>query len=235
MTPPVPRLVVLTDRQQVAAVGGDVATHAQAAARAGADAVVLREKDLPPDERRALAFALADALADTNTVLVVAGDSDLARAVGAGGLHLAADQPLPATPVGGLLLRSCHDDTEVARARRERVDAAVVSPVAATASKPGYGPPLGADGLRHLVATAGDVPVLALGGVTPDNVAGWCEAGAHGVVVMGAVMRARDPGEVVTRLRDALDHADRPQAAPPAAGLAAATTTATTTDRPETR
>ena len=205
MTPPVPRLVVLTDRRQVAAVGGDLVAQGGAAARAGADAVVLREKDLPPAERRTLALALADALAATDTVLVVAGDSDLARAVGAGGVHLAADQPLPATPVDGLLLRSCHDDAEVARARRERVDAAVVSPVAPTASKPGYGPPLGADGLRHLVAVAGDVPVLALGGVTADTVATWCGAGAHGVVVMGAVMRADDPGAVVGALRAALD------------------------------
>jgi thiamine-phosphate pyrophosphorylase len=51
---------------------------------------------------------------------------------------------------------------------------------------------------------AGDVPVLALGGVQPDTVAGALEAGAHGVAVMGAVMRAETPAKIVTRLLDQL-------------------------------
>jgi thiamine-phosphate pyrophosphorylase len=86
----------------------------------------------------------------------------------------------------------------------EGVDYVTVSPVALTASKPGYGPALGIDGLAALIEVAGDVPVLALGGVQPDTVAGALEAGAHGVAVMGAVMRAETPAKIVTRLLDQL-------------------------------
>ena len=70
----------------------------------------------------------------------------------------------------------------------------------ASASKPGYGPALGVPGLAQLVARTGK-PLLALGGVTsPADAAACVAAGAAGVAVMGAVMRARDPAELVAGL-----------------------------------
>ena len=55
--------------------------------------------------------------------------------------------------------------------------------------------PLGPDAL----APTG-LPVWALGGVDPTTAAACMAAGAHGVAVMGAVMRAPDPGAVVAEL-----------------------------------
>jgi thiamine-phosphate pyrophosphorylase len=49
------------------------------------------------------------------------------------------------------------------------------------------------------------VPVLALGGVDAANAASAREAGAHGVAVMGCVMRAADPAAVVRRLLREVD------------------------------
>jgi thiamine-phosphate pyrophosphorylase len=51
--------------------------------------------------------------------------------------------------------------------------------------------------VRRAVALAGDVPVFALGGVDADNAGSFIDAGAHGVAVVGAVMRADDPRSVV--------------------------------------
>ena len=68
----------------------------------------------------------------------------------------------------------------------------MISPVSPTPSKPGYGPALGPAGLAGLV-TAGP-PAYALGGVRPADVVGCLAAGAHGVAVMGPIMR--DPGLV---------------------------------------
>ena len=91
---------------------------------------------------------------------------------------------------------------ELADAATHGAAYATVSPVFATTSKPGYGPPLGLVGLRALVAGT-RVPIVALGGVGPDDVGVCLAAGATGVAVMGAVMTAADPGAVV---RELLDH-----------------------------
>jgi thiamine-phosphate pyrophosphorylase len=79
----------------------------------------------------------------------------------------------------------------VAAARDADADYATLSPIFPTASKPGYGPPLGVEALR--AAAESGLPVFALGGVLPENARSCREAGAHGVAVMGPVMRAQDP------------------------------------------
>ena len=75
-------------------------------------------------------------------------------------------------------------------------DYVTASPVFVTASKPGYGPALGLDGLARIVGRAPG-PVVALGGITPQNAALCFEAGARGIAVMGEVMRATDPQATV--------------------------------------
>jgi thiamine-phosphate pyrophosphorylase len=181
-----PRLLVLTDRSQATVPLRDAVA---AAVDGGARAVVLREKDLPDDERDRLADRLRALLDPVGGVLIRAG------AGGGTAVHLAAADPLPgARPA--LLGRSCHSPEELARARAEGCDYVMLSPVFPTASKPGYGPALGLAGLAALTPTA--PPTYALGGVRPADVAGCLAAGAHGVAVMGAVMRA--PGTVAAYL-----------------------------------
>lgn len=202
----VPDVVVITDRHQAAQAGHDVVEVVAAAVDAGAPAVLLRDKDMPAPERHALGRRLQSAVAAAGARLLVASDVGLAAQLRAHGLHLAAADP-PCPSWRGMVGRSCHDRAEVVAARREGVAYAFVSPVAASASKPGHGPPLGPAGLRRLVRAVGDQPLLALGGVTPGNVADWRAAGAHGVAVMGGVMRATDPGAHVRALRAAWDTA----------------------------
>lgn len=197
-----PTLIVITDRHATARAGRSVPQVVDAALDGGAPAILLRDKDLPPAARRSLGKELASLVADAGAQLLVASDVALARELGATGVHLASDDPPCREPVG-LLGRSCHNRDEVAAARTEGASYALVSPVTASGSKPGYGPALGPAGVRELVATAGDLPLLALGGVTPANAAHWREAGAYGLAVMGGVMAAVDPMATVTALLDA--------------------------------
>src|SRR5206468_8211399 len=117
--------------------------------------------------------------------LIVASDAELAGALGATAVHLAATDPAGALqiPHG----RSCHDAAEVRAAVAEGAAYVTVSPMFATSSKPGYGPAIGETGLRTLTDEAAGVPVYALGGVIPDRVTACTAAGAAGVAVMGAV------------------------------------------------
>jgi thiamine-phosphate pyrophosphorylase len=206
----VPRLLVLTDRGQAAAVGRSVPATVADALDGGPFDVVVREKDLPRQQRAALVGQLLELLAPVGGRVLVASDAALAHRLGAHGVHLAAGDPWPDVAFA-VVGRSCHDAGEVGRAVA-RADYVTVSPVFATASKPGYGPALGLDGLERAVADAPPV-ALALGGVDAARVAGCLVAGAAGVAVMGAVMGSADPAAAVASLRQALD-ADADAAGP---------------------
>lgn len=150
------------------------------AVECGARAVVLREKDFARPARSGLADSLRAVLDPVDGLLIMAG------AGSAGAVHLSASDAFP-TPRPLLVGRSCHSADEVAAAAAQGCDYVTVSPVFGTPSKPGYGPPLGVDGLAALCRTG--PPVYALGGLRPEDVRACLGAGARGVAVMGAVMR----------------------------------------------
>jgi thiamine-phosphate pyrophosphorylase len=190
-------LLLLTDRSQLPPRRRLREVVAEAV-QAGLRAVVVRERDLEDRERAELVYDLRHALDPVDGTLIVA-----APAVGRpDGVHLRRDDPLPRSRPA-LLGRSCHDAAELERAARDGCHYVTLSPVAASASKPGYGPPLGQErfaALTRRARFAGGPAVYALGGVTAANSTGWLDAGAHGVAVMGEVMRAPDPAEVVHAL-----------------------------------
>jgi thiamine-phosphate pyrophosphorylase len=178
-------LVVLTDRRSAA---GPLVSVVEAAVRGGAEWVILRERDLPYASRRALADELRAVVPAGR--LIVAGPDPL----GGDAVHLAEADPLPSVPVG-LVGRSRHVGSP-----RTSSDYVTLSPIFPTVSKPGYGPALGAAGAAAL---AGDVPWLGLGGVDSETRAAECAAaGASGIAVMGAVMRALDPEWTATALAE---------------------------------
>ncbi|WDZ85320.1 thiamine phosphate synthase [Micromonospora cathayae] len=194
-------VVVLTDRWAARRPLPEVVTDAVAG---GVRWVVLREKDLPRAERAALAADLRAVLAGAGGNLVVAGPDPL----GGDAVHLPAAGPYPPPDVA-LVGRSCHDRAELSRLTTE--DYVTLSPVYPTGSKPGHGPPLRPAGLADLIRYS-PVPVLALGGVTtPDQVHACVGAGAVGVAVLGAIMRAADPATAATTLTSAFAQADRNQ------------------------
>ncbi|WP_089155236.1 thiamine phosphate synthase [Micromonospora sp. NBS 11-29] len=191
-------LVLLTDRRLAREALVDVVAGAVGG---GVRWVVLREKDLPRAERLALAVELRAILAEVGGALIVAGPDPL----DGDAVHLPAAGPYPPPPVE-LVGRSCHDVAELARLTTEHY--ATLSPVHPTRTKPGYGPALGPDGLRELIA-ASPMPVLALGGIeTPDQVRACVDAGAAGVAVLGAIMRAPDPRAAATTLGRAFHRTD---------------------------
>jgi thiamine monophosphate synthase len=180
-----PRLLVVTDRVQAA---GPLAVVVADAVAAGARAVLLRDRDLPDDERAALAADLRAVLDPVGGLLVTAGSvAGPAHPAVHPAVHLAAAEPFP-DPRPALVGRSCHSAAELAQARAEGCDWAFLSPVFPTASKPDYGPALGVEGFARLRPPG--PPVYALGGVLPEHVPDLLAAGAHGIAVMGPVMRA---------------------------------------------
>jgi len=175
-----PRLLVITDRTLAAAPLTDVIAEA---VRAGARAVIVRDRDLPAADRASL-------IARLRPMVAAAGGQLLVH-------HLTAREPFPvARPA--IVGRSCHDASDVDAAVAEGCDYVTISPVAETASKPGYGPALGVSGLRALLRPG--LPAYALGGVLPATTRSYVDAGAYGVAVMGPIMR--DPSVVPDYLKE---------------------------------
>jgi 8-oxo-dGTP diphosphatase len=177
---------------------GDLDTFAgslKAVVRHGQPLVLLR---LPGCEHRVLqdwARAALPLCRTAGACLLIHRDADLARAVGADGVHLTAaqvrslaDRPLPA---GWLVAASCHDADELARAESIGADFAVLSPVLPTASHPGA-PHLGWDRFAALVEAV-RIPVYALGGMTDDLIETAWRNGAQGVAGIRGFWRAATP------------------------------------------
>lgn len=195
-------LVVLTDRRSADAPLTEVV---RAAVRGGAAWVVLRERDLPYEERAALAARLRDLVPPGR--LIVAGPDPL----GGDAVHLAEADPLPDGGVE-LIGRSAHSAPALSTEHY-----VTLSPIYPTATKPGYGPALGP---AKAAALAGEVPWLALGGIdSPERAADCARVGAHGIAVMGAVMRSGDPERTAAELAAAFaapqDHPHPHRARPP--------------------
>ena len=201
---PVPPLLVISDRSQARRPLEEIAETALAG---GCRWFSLREKDLPAAERRAMLAALVALARSYGAAIGIHEDIEAAIAAGAGALHLptgaspeAARDRLP----GALIGASAHSAEEAAALLEAGADYVTVSPVYVSASKPGYGPALGIDGLANIVAHAPG-PVVALGGITAENAELCLSAGARGVAVMGGVMRAADPQAAVATILAAIN------------------------------
>ena len=198
---PDPPLLVITDR---ATAAGPVAEIVPAALRGGCRWVMIRDKDA---EGEGIAPELVARCRAAGAVAVVNGDVARAARLTADGVHLQsalevghAREMLGASALIGV---SCHSESDIGAAEVAGADYVTLSPVFLTASKPGYGPALGLDGLE--IACRGTrLPVLALAGIDAGNTGACLVAGAAGIAVMGGVMRATDPESTVQRLVDAL-------------------------------
>ena len=187
-------LCLVTDRarlrsvRQKDAVGATLALIRSAAA-AGIDLVQIRESGLTDRALGALVERAVEAARGTSTRILVNDRVDIALAHGADGVHLKGDS-VPAARVrehagaDWIVGRSIHGlDEGRAAAAGGGLDYVSLGTVFATLSKPGRRP-LGAELLRQ-ATEALPLPVLAIGGVTPERVSKIAASGAAGVAAIG--------------------------------------------------
>jgi len=146
--------------------------------------IQLREKQLAPDELRALAVQVVGIAREYDARVIVNSDLALAQSVNADGVHLTAAQlqTLTTRPDVAWVGASCHNAGEIERALVLGADFLVVGPVSATPTHPDA-VTLGWDGLRALIADC-RAPVYALGGMQACDLESAMRAGAHGVAML---------------------------------------------------
>ena len=185
-----PVLCLITDRRRFGPQWEHLLVERVAnAAREGVHLVQIRERDLDGGPLMRLVSACVAAVRGTRTRILVNDRLDVALAAGAHGLHLRADSFSAArarglTPSAFLIGRSIHSVAEARAAADEGgLDYLIFGTVFATVSKPGQAP-AGTAGLSA-VAQATRLPVLAVGGITPERVGDVMRAGACGAAAIG--------------------------------------------------
>ena len=219
-------LCYVTDRRSLPAPAGlagkalPVEAHLlqkiEAAASAGIDWIQLREKDISGRELILLARAALERIRARNSSarLLINDRLDVALASGAGGVHL-SESGLPVAEARRLrddfFVRcpgnadfligvSCHSLPAATAAVSSGADYIYFGPVFGTPSKAGYGEPQGLNRLAQ-VCRATRIPVLAIGGIGPENAAECLKAGAAGIAAIRHFQEAEDLTAAATTLR----------------------------------
>jgi thiamine-phosphate pyrophosphorylase len=184
------RLMLVTDDRLVPAEG--LIEACRAAVRGGVTSVQLRLKRAGPRELVMLARELIAAV----PVPVLVNDRlDVALAAGAAGVHLGPDD-LPVAlarriaPPGFLIGASVGGASELESGKG--ADYWGVGPWQTTTTKADAGASLGGEGFRGIVAQAGGIPCIAIGGVRPGDVAAVLGAGGAGVAVVSGILGRPD-------------------------------------------
>jgi len=186
---------------------------------AGIDWIQLREKDLSGKQSAMLtreALRVVSRRADqaqTPARILVNDRLDVAIAEQSGGVHL-GENSLRASDANRLTQASHAADVRapnfligVSTHSLEAAQSAVSSgadyiffgPVFATPSKAAYGSPQGLDQLAQVCASV-TIPVLAIGGITPQNASACFSAGAAGIAAIRLFQDSSDPAALIDAL-----------------------------------
>ncbi len=185
------------------------------AAQGGADCIQIRGKDMPDAQLLDHAARLTE-LAHTLGMHVMINDrAHIAKLVGANGVHLGQDD-LPIEAARSLLGpkfwigRTCPSMQHAIEAIEQGADTCGLGPVFASSTK--SKPTLA--GLTLIEDYLSDertrsTPMLAISGITPDNIDRLASIGCPGVAVSGAICSSEDPRGATRAIVDAIRSRDR--------------------------
>lgn len=181
----------------------------EASMKAGITAFQYREKGgstLNDDEKLAMAKKLRHLTEQYHIPLFIDDDEELALAVHADGVHVGQkDQRIEEVikrAKGHLIIGySCNTAEEIAKANQlAEVDYLGTGPVFPTQSKADADPALGIEKLGQLNHFSSH-PVVAIGGISLDNMAATLKSGVSGLSVISMILGSKDPAAVVKKMK----------------------------------
>lgn len=179
--------------------------------QAGVRLIQLRSKNLSSGELFETARGLL-AVLPAACPLIVNDRADVARLAGAAGVHVGQDDIPPAAAqqiVGpeGIVGFSTHTPAQIGAASSTPVDYLAFGPIFATGTKPDHEAVVGCEGLKEARRRTRR-PLVAIGGITPENAAQVIESGADSVAVIGGWMTVEDIPQRLEEFRRALGRLD---------------------------
>ncbi|MBS1270788.1 MAG: Thiamine-phosphate synthase [Gammaproteobacteria bacterium] len=205
MTESLHGLYVLTDPDLISDT--ELTTRVRQAIEGGATAVQYRDKRAGYGDRLEHARALRTVTQDLGALLIINDDPQLAVDADADGIHLGRDDPDIARARSIVKQRiigvSCYNEFERAvSAERAGADYVAFGSFYPTRTKSGTvvaTPDLLRRAKRQL-----RVPVVAIGGITPENGAPLIAAGADALAVVSAVFAGNDPRKAAEEFKKTL-------------------------------
>lgn len=194
-------LICVTDRKQCR---GDFLQRVEDIARLGASKIILREKDLSPEEYETLLQQCRERALPYGVPVVANTQLLAAQHLGIGDVHL----PLPLLRQQGrppwvqTLSTSVHSAQEASEAQKLGADFLLAGHVFATQCKAGL-EPRGLGFVQSVCSVVG-IPVYPIGGMTPERAPLVIQAGAQGVCVMSSLMICEDIEKEMWKWREIL-------------------------------
>ncbi len=186
---------------------GDFLEQIKRLAKAHPRAIILREKDLSPENYRKLAAEVLDICREEETECILHTFADIAAELGAGSIHLPLhilrEMPDELKKRFRRIGASCHSVEDAIEASSLGASYITAGHVFATDCKKGL-PPRGIDFLKNVCGSV-DIPIYAIGGISPENIAEVRRAGASGGCVMSSAMNCNDAVDFLRKFEEA-DH-----------------------------
>ena len=187
----------------------------QLALEGGCRWIQLRMKDATDDEVRPIAIKAQQLCRHYNAKFIIDDRVALVRELGADGVHLGKnDMPIrEARQILGpdFIIGGTANTFEDAKAHYEAsADYIGCGPFRFTTTKQKLAPVLGLDGYRHIIqqmrAANINIPIVAIGGITKDDIPAILQTGITGIALSGTVLRADDPIAEMKHIINIINH-----------------------------
>lgn len=190
-----------------------IAEEVQMAIEGGCRWIQLRMKDATDEEVRETALEIIPMCKETDTFLIIDDRVNVVADLKVSGVHLGKEDmdPLEARELLGphaIIGITANTANDILKYKGKDIDYAGVGPFRFTTTKKRLAPELGLDGYREIVHTvreAGmDLPLVAIGGISLDDIDPLRETGVNGIAMSGAIINAPDPVLYTSRVMERL-------------------------------
>lgn len=177
--------------------------------------IQLRMKDAPAEEIIACAEEVLPLCRRNGAKFLLDDHVELVRQLGADGVHLGKnDMPVdearkilgPDIIIGG----TANTIEDIIRLHKQGADYIGCGPFRFTTTKKNLSPILGLDGYKSIVLKMKelgiDLPIVAIGGITVEDIPAVMGTGVSGIALSGAILGAPDPVEMTARIIETIDN-----------------------------
>ena len=193
-----------------------IAEEVQMVLEGGCKWIQLRLKDASDEEFRQTALEIIPMCKENEAFLVFDDRVELATEMSVHGVHLGKDDMDPLTArenMGPEAIIGCTANTaaDIIRLKGWDVGYVGLGPFRHTTTKSKLSPVIGLEGYAPIVSEVREagiqLPIVAIGGITLDDIAPLMATGISGVAMSGAIINADDPVDYTRRVLEALNEA----------------------------